>query len=209
MFVDIMFVGLNLFLSTGKRAFIAGIADDQGFGWAIAKALAEAGAEISIGVWVPALKIFETSFRRGKFDESRKLSDGSLMDFTHIYPMDAVFDVPDDVPEDIASNKRYAGNTGWTVSEVAESVKNDVGKVDILVHSLANGPEVTKPLLETSRKGYLAALSASSYSLVSMVQRFGPIMNQGGAVVSLTYLAADKIIPGYGGGMSSAKAALE
>lgn len=37
----------------------------QGFGWAIAKCLAEAGAEISLGVWVPALNIFETSFRRG------------------------------------------------------------------------------------------------------------------------------------------------
>ena len=44
---------------------------------------------------------------------------------------------------------------------------------------------------------------------VSLVQRFGPIMNPGGAVVSLTYLAGEKIIPGYGGGMSSAKAALE
>lgn len=39
------------------------------------------------------------------------------------------------------------------------------------VHSLANGPEVVKPLLETSRKGYLAAMSASSYSFVSMMQR--------------------------------------
>ncbi len=38
----------------------------QGFGWAIAKMLAEAGAEISLGVWVPALNIFETSLRRGK-----------------------------------------------------------------------------------------------------------------------------------------------
>lgn len=38
--------------TTGKKAFIAGVADDQGFGWAIAKALAEAGAEISLGVWV-------------------------------------------------------------------------------------------------------------------------------------------------------------
>lgn len=46
----------------------------QGFGWAIAKQLAEAGAEISLGVWVPALNIFETNYRRGKFDESRKLS---------------------------------------------------------------------------------------------------------------------------------------
>lgn len=205
----IQFVGGLPIDLRGKKAFIAGIADDQGFGWAIAKALAEAGCEISIGVWVPALKIFETSFKRGKFDESRKLSDGTLMDFTHIYPMDAVFDSPEDVPEDIATNKRYAGNDGWTVTEVAERVAKDIGKIDIVVHSLANGPEVTKPLLETSRRGYLAAMSASSYSLVSMVQRFGPNMNPGGAVVSLTYLASERIIPGYGGGMSSAKAALE
>jgi len=57
---------------TGKRAFIAGVADDNGYGWAISKALAAAGAEILVGTWVPALNIFETSLRRGKFDESRK-----------------------------------------------------------------------------------------------------------------------------------------
>lgn len=37
----------------GKRAFIAGIADDNGYGWAIAKSLAAAGAEILVGTWVP------------------------------------------------------------------------------------------------------------------------------------------------------------
>ncbi|OAY70123.1 Enoyl-(acyl-carrier-protein) reductase (NADH) 1, chloroplastic, partial [Ananas comosus] len=93
--------------------------------------------------------------------------------------------------------------------EVVESIKNDFGSVDILVHSLANGPEVTKPLLETSRRGYLAAISASSYSFVSLLQHFLPIMNPGGASISLTYIASEKTIPGYGGGMSSAKAALE
>ncbi len=36
--------------------FIAGVADDQGFGWAIAKAMAEAGAELSLGVWVRMLQ---------------------------------------------------------------------------------------------------------------------------------------------------------
>jgi len=46
----------------------------------------------------------------------------------------------------------------------------DYGKIDILIHSLANGPEVTKPLLETSRAGYLAASSASAYSFVSLVR---------------------------------------
>ncbi|XP_047966527.1 enoyl-[acyl-carrier-protein] reductase [NADH] 1, chloroplastic-like [Salvia hispanica] len=193
----------------GKRAFIAGIADDNGYGWAIAKSLAAAGAEILVGTWVPALNIFETSLRRGKFDESRLLPDGSLMEITKVYPLDAVFDSPEDVPEDIKTNKRYAGSSNWTVKEVAESVKQDFGSIDILVHSLANGPEVTKPLLETSRNGYLAAISASSYSFVSLLKHFLPIINPGGATISLTYIASERIIPGYGGGMSSAKAALE
>ncbi|KAI3859802.1 hypothetical protein MKX03_013677 [Papaver bracteatum] len=193
----------------GKRAFIAGIADDNGYGWAIAKSLAAAGAEILVGTWVPALNIFETSLRRGKFDASRVLPDGSLMEITKVYPLDAVFDNPEDVPEDIKTNKRYAGSSNWTVQEVVECVKKDFGTIDILVHSLANGPEVSKPLLETSRKGYLAAISASSYSYVSLLKHFIPIMNPGGASLSLTYIASERIIPGYGGGMSSAKAALE
>ncbi|KAL4591406.1 hypothetical protein LXL04_004368 [Taraxacum kok-saghyz] len=193
----------------GKRAFIAGVADDNGYGWAIAKSLAAAGAEILVGTWVPALNIFEMSLRRGKFDASRVLPDGSLMEITKVYPLDAVFDNLEEVPEDIKANKRYAGASNWTVQEVAELVKKDFGSIDILVHSLANGPEVTKPLLETSRKGYLAAVSASSYSFVSLLKHFLPIMNPGGSSISLTYIASERIIPGYGGGMSSAKAALE
>ncbi|KAI5388675.1 hypothetical protein KIW84_074372 [Lathyrus oleraceus] len=69
--------------------------------------------------------------------------------------------------------------------------------------------KVTKPLLETSRKGYLDALSASSYSYVSLLKHFLPIINPGRSSISLTYIASERIIPGYGGGMSSAKAALE
>merc|ERR1712113_1377114 len=42
-----------------------------------------------------------------------------------------------------------------------------------------------------------------------MVSRFAPIMNRGGSVVSISYLAAQRVVPGYGGGMSSAKAQLE
>jgi enoyl-[acyl-carrier protein] reductase I len=78
-----------------------------------------------------------------------------------------------------------------------------------VIHSLANGPEVKKPLLETSRSGYLTAISVSAYSLISMVSRLAPLMRKGGSFLSLTYLASERVIPGYGGGMSSAKAALE
>lgn len=193
----------------GKKAFIAGIGDDQGYGWAIAKALAAAGATILVGTWTPMMKIFKTAFESGKFDESRLLPDGSLMQIAKIYSLDAAFDTPDDVPAEVRENKRYKDVNSYTISEVASEVAKDYGKIDIFVHSLANGPEVQKPLLETSRKGYLAAVSASSYSFVSLLKYFGPIMNAGGATLSLTYLASEKAIPGYGGGMSSAKAALE
>jgi len=193
----------------GKVALIAGVADSTGYGWAISKALADAGATITVGTWPPVLKIFQSGLKKGSFDDDSILSDGSKMKIEKIYPLDAVFDVPEDVPDEIKNNKRYAGLDGYTISEVANAVKADYGKIDIVVHSLANGPEVTKPLLETSRNGYLAASSASAFSAVSLLQNFGPIMNEGGAFLSLTYIASENVIPGYGGGMSSAKAQLE
>ncbi len=196
---------------TGKRALVAGVADDGGFGFAVAKAFAEAGASVCVATWPPALNIFLNLLERGKMDESRKLSDGSLLTFERIYPLDAMFDSLDDAPADIRESKRYKDTGDFSIGGLASSLVSDFGEqpFDILFHSLANGPEVKKPLLETSRAGYLAASSASAYSLVSMVQRLGPLMRPGGSVCSLTYMASEKVIPGYGGGMSSAKAALE
>jgi len=193
----------------GKKAFIVGIGDDQGYGWAIAKALAEAGAEIIIGTWAPIVKIFTTSWKNGKFDVSRTLKNGSLLSYAKVYPIDASFDRPEDVPEEIKQNKRYQALEGYTISEVAHALSQDFGQIDILVHSLANAPEVKKPLLETSRQGYLSALSASSYSFVSLLAHFGPLITTGGSVLNLSYIASERAVPGYGGGMSSAKAALE
>jgi enoyl-[acyl-carrier protein] reductase I len=201
---------LNIDL-TGRRALVAGVADDGGFGFAIAKALAEAGASVCVGTWPPALNIFLNLLERGKMDESRRLSDGSLLTFEKIYPLDAAFDTYDAIPEDLRANKRYKDVGDCSIDGVATRLVADFGErpLDVVVHSLANGPEVKKPLLETSRTGYLAAVSASAYSLVGMVSRFGPLLREGGAVASLTYMASERVISGYGGGMSSAKAALE
>lgn len=195
----------------GKRALVAGVADDGGFGFAIAKSLAEAGATVCVGTWPPALGIFEKLLERGKMDGSLTLSDGSRMAFERVYPLDAAFDSMEDVPEEIRENKRYQERGDFTIAGLAAAMKADFGEgsLDILVHSLANGPEVKKPLLETSRKGYLEAIGTSAYSNISLVRALGPLFRPGASAVSLTYLASERAVPGYGGGMSSAKAALE
>lgn len=196
---------------SGKRALVAGVADDGGFGFAIAKALAQAGATVCVATWPPALNIFLTLLERGKLDESRTLPDGSLFSFERIYPLDAAYDDLESVPENVRTNKRYVGLGDFTIAGLKARLIEDFGEqpLDILFHSLANGPEVKKPLLEVSRKGYLEAVSVSAYSNVGLLQQLGPIMRPGGSVCSLTYMASERAVPGYGGGMSSAKAALE
>ena len=94
---------------------------------------------------------------------------------------------------------------------MARRIREDFGDqaLDIVVHSLANAPEVKSPLVDTSRQGYLAAVGVSAYSNISLVRQLGPLMRPNAAFLSLTYMAGERVIPGYGGGMSSAKAALE
>jgi enoyl-[acyl-carrier protein] reductase I len=195
----------------GRRAFVAGVADDGGFGFAIAKSLAEAGATVCVGTWPPALNIFLNLLERGKMNDSRRLQSGELLTFEKIYPLDAAYDRYDDIPEDVRTSKRYKDVGDCSIEGIGKRLVEDFGEkpLDIIVHSLANGPEVKKALLETSRAGYLTAVGVSAYSLVSMVQRWGPLMRENGSIVSLTYMASERVIPGYGGGMSSAKAALE
>ena len=196
---------------TGRRALVAGVADDGGFGFAIAKSLAEAGASVCVATWPPALNIFLNLLERGKMDEARRMSDGSLLNFEKIYPLDAAFDVLSDAPDELRSSKRYADVGDFSIDGMAQRMVADFGErpLDFVVHSLANGPDVKKSLLETSRSGYLSAVSVSAYSLIGILRRLAPLMRPDSSVLSLTYMASERVIPGYGGGMSSAKAALE
>lgn len=201
---------LNIDL-TGKRALVAGVADDGGFGFAIAKCLAQAGATVCVGTWPPALNIFLNLLERGRMDEARRMPDGSTFTFERIYPLDAAYDTLGDAPEDVRGSKRYKDTGDFSIQGMAARLVADFGAkpLDIVVHSLANGPEVKKALLDTSRNGYLSAVSVSAYSMVALTAKLSPLMRDDGAFVSLTYMASERAVPGYGGGMSSAKAALE
>jgi enoyl-[acyl-carrier protein] reductase I len=172
--------------------------------------LKKAGAKVIITTWPPALNILRMSLERGKLDTHLGEGYGELS-FEKIYPLDAMFDQMDDVPADVRTNKRYQDLGDFTIRGLRDAIERDFGvdKLDIVVHSLANGPEVQKALLDTSRSGYLSANSASAYSFVSLLRHLSPLMRRGGSFLALSYMAAEKVIPGYGGGMSSAKASLE
>ena len=68
----------------GKTVFIGGVADSTGYGWAIAKACAEAGAKVLLGTWPPVLPMFQMGIERGQFDEDTKLSDGTTLTISKV-----------------------------------------------------------------------------------------------------------------------------
>jgi enoyl-[acyl-carrier protein] reductase I len=196
---------------SGKRAFVAGVGDEAGLGFAIARQLAEAGASICVGTWPPAYGVFTKLLASRRIEESLRLRGGGRLEFERIYPLDVQWDVLEEVPSEVRESRRYEAHPDFTVQGVADRFVADFGErpLDIVVHSIANGTEVKNDLLDTSRAGYLSALGQSSYSFVSLVQRFGPLLRPGGSFLCLTFMASQRVIPGYGGGMSSAKAALE
>jgi enoyl-[acyl-carrier protein] reductase I len=195
---------------SGKRAFVAGVADDAGFGFAIAKHLAMGGASVCVGTWPPTYTIFTKLLER-KIKDSLQFPNGGEMRFERIFAFDGDFDTLADAPAEVRENRRYKDHADFSIQGVADKFKADFGDrpLDIVVHSFANGPEVKKALIHTSRKGYLSAIGSSAYSFVSMVKRFGPLLRTNGSFLNLSFLAAERVVPGYGGGMSSAKAALE
>lgn len=84
------------------------------------------------------------------------------------------------------------------------------GKLDILIHSVAFGQreDLGGRFVDISRDGFKLSLDISAYSLIAMCKRAEPLMKDGGSVISMTYYAAEKVVPGYNV-MSIAKAALE
>jgi len=74
-------------------AFIGGVADASGYGWAIAKQLANAGATIIVGTWPPVLTLFERGIKKG-FGEDSMLIDGSEMKIDKVYSFLCVLAFP-------------------------------------------------------------------------------------------------------------------
>jgi len=172
---------------SGKTALVTGVSDNIGFGWHIAKTLQAAGAEIILSCHPRVQSILERYLEKDRYADSRALPFGKGEFKPKIL-------IPCDVTNDL---------------EIADCFAR-IPQLDILIHSVAFSPEITKSHIDVSREAYLTAMSVSSYSLVSLARAAMPAMkDRVGAVVGLSYMASERIVPYYGGGMASAKAALE
>ncbi len=91
-----------------------------------------------------------------------------------------------------------------------ERVENEMGKIDFIVHSIAFAPKraLSGDTINTTREDFLVAMDVSVYSLIGIVQRLSPIMNDGGSIITLSYFGGDKYVPNYNV-MGIAKSALQ
>ncbi|MGF1511572.1 MAG: SDR family oxidoreductase [Myxococcota bacterium] len=199
---------LNL---SGKNAFVTGVSDDVGFGWHIAKALKAAGASVYLACHPRVLSIVERILTRGKNAEARQLPYGAQGEFQPdgMFGCDVEYDHWDEIPDDKRKMKGYQEQDVSIEGAMKRFDALTGGDLDILIHSVAFSPEIQKSHIEVSRHAYLQAMSVSAYSLVALTQAGLSRFRPGGSAVGLSYLAAQRTVPFYGGGMSSAKAALE
>jgi enoyl-[acyl-carrier protein] reductase I len=165
-------------LMKGKKGLIMGVANKNSIAWAIARQLAAQGAEIAFTYQGDAL------LRRVK-----PLAESIGSDIL------CECDVTDDA----------------TMDSTFATLKEKFGKIDFLVHAIAfaGKDQLAGSFVDnTTREGFKSALDISAYSFVDAARRASEMMNEGGAMVTLTYLGSERVIPNYNV-MGVAKAALE
>jgi enoyl-[acyl-carrier protein] reductase I len=209
-------ISINL---QGKTALVTGVGDNESFAWFIAKGLQAAGAKLIFAVHPRMIRIVE-GFLNGESPDdvaSRILPYGAgNLTVEKLLPCDVSYDTMADVKDEVRKDRRYTRVEeqygDYSIEGLMKAVQASAGGVDILLHSVAFSPEIKNKAVDTTRAAYLLALSISSYSLTGLCRAATPLMENrpdGASVVSLTYIGGDRVVPHYGGGMSTAKAALQ
>jgi enoyl-[acyl-carrier protein] reductase I len=96
------------------------------------------------------------------------------------------------------------------IEAVFREVEKTWGSLDFVVHAVAfaNRDDLKNPFSQTSREGFLLAMDISAYTMVAVSRGAAPLMKNGGSIVTMTYLGAQRAVPNYNV-MGVAKAALE
>ncbi|MBB6052127.1 enoyl-ACP reductase FabI [Armatimonas rosea] len=163
----------------GKKGLIYGVRNQRSIAWGCAQSLAREGAELAL-----------TFLGEREEQDVKKLSPelGDAVKLIHGCDLTQ--------PEQVES--------------LHAAIKESLGQLDFVIHAVAfaKKEDLTNPFLETSVEGFGLALNVSAYTLVTAARAAEPLMTEGGSILTLTYIGADRVIPNYNV-MGVAKAALE
>jgi len=166
-------------LLKGKKGIVFGVANKRSIAWAIARSLSNHGAQLAF------------TYQGERLKEGVSQLAGSLTQPSPVYPCDVTQDEE--------------------IEQVFKGVGEDFGSLDFLVHCIAfaKKEDLDGRTVDTSREGFQLAMDISAYSLIRIVKAAESLLEkEGGSVVALTYLGAEKVIPNYNV-MGIAKAGLE
>ncbi|MBE1237754.1 SDR family oxidoreductase [Phaeovibrio sulfidiphilus] len=165
-------------LLQGKKGLVLGVANDKSIAWGIARAAHEHGAQIAFTYQSDAL-----------LKRVQPLID-TLGGDNPVFPCD--------VSDDASLDALFA------------SLKDSFGTLDFVVHGIAfsDKDELKGKYLQTTRENFRTTMDISVYSFVDIARRSAEIMNDGGSMLTLSYLGAERVVPHYNV-MGVAKAALE
>ncbi|MCP4950233.1 enoyl-ACP reductase [Arenicellales bacterium nBUS_48] len=162
----------------GKRALITGVASNRSIAWGIAQSMAREGAELVL--------TYENEKLGGRAEKfAAELGSAKTI----------LCDVSQD------SN----------IAEMKDELAKHWDHLDILVHSIAYAPreELEGMYLDAvTREGFRTAHEISSYSFAALAKSLRSMMTEGGAMLTLSYIGAERSMPGYNV-MGLAKASLE
>ncbi len=96
------------------------------------------------------------------------------------------------------------------IESLFTALKAKYSKLDVLVHAIAYAPaeDLRGEFINTSREGFRIAHEVSVYSLIALTRAAAPLMTEGGSIMTLSYYAAEKVVPNYNV-MALAKSSLE
>ncbi|MDR1694484.1 MAG: SDR family oxidoreductase [Lactobacillaceae bacterium] len=165
-------------LMEGKKGLIMGLANDKSIAWGIAQALDKAGAQIAISYQGEAL-------------EKRVIPLAEQLSFE-----------PTLIQCDVTSSE--------SVKACFDELGKKWGKIDFVVHAIAfsDKNQLKGRTIDTTLENFTNTMHISCFSFLETCKFASDIMNEGGAIVTLTYLGAERVLPNYNI-MGVAKAALE
>lgn len=167
-------------LLSGKKGIILGVANNRSIATGIAKRFSQEGAELGFNF----------------LDSDNNKMEGRVHKAIDL--LNPKFIAPCNVNDD------------KSIRNFFDVAKGHMSSIDFLIHSIAFAPleDIKNSTINTSRSGFKEALETSVYSFIATAKEAAKIMPEGGSLITITYLGAERVVPGYNV-MGIAKAALE